>query len=95
MKEQLAVTILVNILGDTTTGVAPPRCKGIGRADNLLVKEPSAPDLARDERTTQDTDEETESNEAAGIGDQTGQNCGERTTQQQSDEDQTGTEAIT
>lgn len=85
----------LNILGDATTRVTPSRCEGVGRADNLLVKEPGAPDLARDECTAEDTNEETQGNEAIGVGDQTGQNSWNGTAEQQSDEDQAGTETIT
>lgn len=62
----------MHILGDSTTGVTPSRREGIGRADNLLVKESRAPDLAGNECPAEDTDEEAQGDEPVGVGDAAG-----------------------
>ena len=47
-------------VGDATTGVTPAAGKGVGGADDILVKPAGAPDLAGHEGTTQDADEEAD-----------------------------------
>lgn len=85
----------MNILGDSSTRVAPSRSKGVGCADNLLVEEPSAPDLAGNEGAAQDSNEEPECNQARGRGNETGHGGWNGSTEKKPDEDQTGSEAIT
>lgn len=46
-------------VGNTSTSVTETGSDGVGGTDNVLVEEPSHPYLARNERTTEDTDEET------------------------------------
>lgn len=85
----------VNVLGDASASIAKSSREGVGCADDLLVEEPGAPDLARNEGSAQDADEEPQCNESVGVGDQAGQGSWNGTGEQQCDEDQARTEAIT
>jgi len=58
---------------DTTAGITEARGKGVGGANNTLVEEAGRPHLARDERSTENTDEKTESQQARSIVDGTSQ----------------------
>ena len=56
-----------NKVGNPTTGISPSTSQGVCSTNNVLVEEASGPNLARDEGTTKDADEETEDAEACGI----------------------------
>lgn len=85
----------MNILGDSSTCVAPSRGNGVRCADNPLVEEPSAPDLARNEGAAQDSNEEPECNQTLGRGNETGHGGRNRSTEKKSHEDQAWSEAVT
>ena len=57
-----------NKVGDTTTGVAQTTSEGIGRANDILVEETSAPYLTGNEAATKDADEESKSQKTFGTG---------------------------
>lgn len=84
-----------NLLGDSSASIAPASSEGISSAHNLLVKEPRAPDLAWNESTAENTDEETQGNQALRVRDQPGHGCWNGTAKQQSNEDEAWTESIT
>lgn len=54
-------------VSNTTAGVTPTTSQGVGGADNVLVEEASAPHLARDKGSTQDTNEKSGNVETCGI----------------------------
>jgi hypothetical protein len=56
-------------VGDTTTSVTPAACQSVCSSDNVLVKETSRPDLAGDEGTTENADEESKYEQATDVRD--------------------------
>lgn len=60
-------------VGDAAAGVAPSPRESIGCADNVLVEEAGAPDLAWDKRCSEDTNEESGDVEAVGRLDEGGE----------------------
>lgn len=62
-------------LSNTTTSVTPTSSKRVGCTDNALVEEASAPDLAWDESSTQNTNEESQGDQAVGCCDKTRHGC--------------------
>lgn len=56
-------------VGDSTTGVTPSTSQSVGCTDDILVEETSRPDLARHERTTEDTNEKSNGEKTAGVED--------------------------
>lgn len=80
---------------DTTTGVTKTSGQGVGGADDVLVVETGCPYLARYERATKNTNEESENIETSGTCNGTSQEGGESTKKQATSECVSGTEAIT
>ena len=79
---------------DTTTGVTETSSQGVGSTNNVLIVETSCPYLARHERATEDTNEESEDIQAGSTGDGTSQEGGNGTKEQASGECVSRTEAI-
>ena len=82
-------------VSDTTTGVTETGSQGVGGTNNVLIVETSCPYLARHERATKNTNEESENVEASSILDGTSQEGRDSTKKQAASECVSGTEAIT
>lgn len=67
----------------------------IGRADNILVEEPSGPDLARHKATSEDTNEEPERVQTGGVEHSSSKEGRYCTSKQAAGKGQTRTKAIT
>ena len=89
------MSVWSSVLSDTTTRISKASGERVGSANDPLVEPSSAPDLAGDECTAQDANEETQSNQALRARNKTGHNCGKRSGEQKPDKDQARTEAIT
>ena len=82
------------ILGYPAASVPPPTSKRIRSPHDILVKEPRAPDLARDKRTTQDPNEEAEGNETSRVGDEPCHGRRDSPGEKDSSEDVAGPESV-
>ena len=80
---------------DTTTCVTQASSERVCSANNVLVEAASSPHLTRDESSTEDTDEETDSVKSSGARDGTSQKRRDGTDQQACCECDSGTETIT
>lgn len=89
------MSVWSSVLSNTATSISKASSKRVGSANDLLVEPSSAPDLAGDECTAQNANEEAQSNQALGTRDKTSHDCGKRSGEQKPDEDQARTEAIT
>lgn len=69
-------------VSNTTTSVTKTSSQGVCGSDDVLVEESSGPYLARDERATEYTNEETDGVEASRAGDGTSQESGDSTDEQ-------------
>lgn len=79
---------------DTTTRVSPTTSQGIGCSNNLLIKEPGAPDLAGDKCASKNANEEAQCDQTLRIGDEAGHGSWDGATEEKTDEDETGAEAV-
>jgi hypothetical protein len=79
---------------DSTTGVTEATGERVCSSDNVLVKETCRPDLARYERATEDTDEESQNDESLSVVNGECQSSGECTSKQAASEDISWAETI-
>lgn len=88
-------TVTGNILCDTTASISPATSQGVRSSNNLLIKEPSTPDLTRNECASENTNEEAQCDQVLRVGNETSHGSRNGAAEQETDEDEAGPEAVT
>ena len=81
-------------VGNTASGIAKASGQRIGCSNNVFVKEPCGPDLARYEAATENPNEEAESHQFLGVVDGPSESCRDRADEEASRESVSRSEAI-
>lgn len=84
-----------HILSHTTTSVTQTSRQSIGVTDDALIIPSGGPHLARHKAGPEDTDEESQCNQAGRCGDQTCHGSGDSAAKQDGDEDPSRSKLIT
>lgn len=79
---------------DSTTSISEATGQSVCSSNNILVEEAGRPDLARHERCAQDTDKESEDDQAGRASDGAGKRSWDGASEEAADKDIAGSELV-